>query len=89
MLATNLWTEHWVPNGGVRERTIGTEGVCSLIQGTIVSTNQTSQSSQGLNHQPKTTHGRTHDSSHIAEDGLGGHQWQERPLGLRVFDAPV
>jgi hypothetical protein len=24
-----------------------------------------------------------------AEDGLVGHQWEERPLGLRVFDATV
>jgi hypothetical protein len=26
---------------------------------------------------------------YVAEDGLVGHQWEERPLGLRVFDAPV
>ena len=25
----------------------------------------------------------------VAEDDLVGHQWEERPLGLRVFDAPV
>ena len=25
----------------------------------------------------------------VAEDGLVGHQWEERPLGLSVFDAPV
>jgi hypothetical protein len=25
----------------------------------------------------------------VAEDGLVGHQWEERPLGLRVLDAPV
>ena len=25
----------------------------------------------------------------VAVDGLVGHQWEERPLGLRVFDAPV
>ena len=24
-----------------------------------------------------------------AEDGLVGHQWEERPLGLRRFHAPV
>ena len=27
--------------------------------------------------------------TYVAEDGLIGHQWEERPLGLRVFDAPV
>jgi hypothetical protein len=26
---------------------------------------------------------------YVTEDGLVGHQWEERPLGLRVFDAPV
>ena len=40
-------------------------------------------SSWGLDHQPKNTHGVTHGA------GLVGHQWEERPLGLRVFDAPV
>jgi hypothetical protein len=28
MLAANHWTEHGVPNEGVRERTEGAEGVC-------------------------------------------------------------
>ena len=26
---------------------------------------------------------------YMAEDGLIGHHWKERPLGLRVFDAKV
>ena len=26
---------------------------------------------------------------YVAEDGLVGHQWEERLLGLRVFYAPV
>ena len=28
-------------------------------------------------------------AAHMAEDGLVGHQWEERPSGLRVFDAAV
>ena len=28
-------------------------------------------------------------ATYVAEDDLVGHQWEERPLGLRVFDAPV
>jgi hypothetical protein len=28
-------------------------------------------------------------STYVAENGLVRHQWEERPLGLRVFDAPV
>jgi hypothetical protein len=28
-------------------------------------------------------------ASDVAEDSLVGCQWEEQPLGLRVFDAPV
>jgi hypothetical protein len=28
-------------------------------------------------------------AAYVAEDGLVGYLWKERPLGLRVFDAPV
>ena len=28
-------------------------------------------------------------ATYLAEDGLVGHQWEERPLVLRVFDSPV
>jgi hypothetical protein len=45
------------------ERTQGVEGVCSSLGGTTIRTNQYPQSSQGLNHQPKNTHGGTHGSS--------------------------
>jgi hypothetical protein len=41
MLAANHWAEHGVPNGGVRERTEGAEGVCNPIGRTIIPTNQT------------------------------------------------
>ena len=48
------------------------------------------QSSPGLDHQPKSTHGGTHSSAtYVAEDGLVGHQWKERPLILWEFHAPV
>jgi hypothetical protein len=65
MLAANHWTEHRVPNGGVRERTEGAEGVCNPIGRTTISNNQKPQISQGLNHQPKHTRGGTHGSSCI------------------------
>jgi hypothetical protein len=51
----------------------GAEGVCNSIGKTIISTNQTPdpQSSQKLNHQPRSIHGGTMDpASYIAEDGL-------------------
>jgi hypothetical protein len=43
----------------------GAEGVSSPIRETTIWTNQYPQSSQGLNHQPKSTHGETHGSSFI------------------------
>jgi len=61
--------ENRAPNGGVRKRTEGAEGVCNPIGRTTISTNQTVQSSQGLNHQPKSIHGGTHGTSHICNRG--------------------
>ena len=52
-------------------------------------TGQTSWSSGGLDHQPKIHMEGPMASAYVAEDGLVGHQWEERPLGLRVFNAPV
>ena len=62
------------PNGGVKERTEGAEGVCNPIERTTASTNQTHQSSQGL-----TTNQRVHMEElmtpdiHIEEDGPVWH----------------
>ena len=28
-------------------------------------------------------------ATYVAEDGLVGHHWEKRPLGLRVFNAPM
>jgi hypothetical protein len=58
-----------VPNGGVGEETKGAEGVCSPMEGATVSTGKTLWSSQGLDHQPKNTHGGTHDSGRICGRG--------------------
>jgi hypothetical protein len=69
MFTANHWTEHGDLNGGVRERTEGAEGVCSLTGGTTILTNQTTQSSQGLNHQPKSTHKGPHGSSCMCSKG--------------------
>jgi hypothetical protein len=41
----------------------------ATIGRTTILTNQTPQSSQGLNHQTKSTHGATHGSSHIYSRG--------------------
>jgi hypothetical protein len=57
MLTANHWTECGVPNRGVRERTEGVEGDCNSTGRTTISTNQSPKSSQGLNHQQRSTHG--------------------------------
>ena len=44
------------------------QGDCNPI-GRTIPTNWTTQSSQGLNHKPKSTHGRTHGSSCICIRG--------------------
>jgi hypothetical protein len=54
-LAANHRTEHGDPNGGVRKKTEKGEEVYNPIGKTTISTNLTFQSSQGLNHQPKST----------------------------------
>jgi hypothetical protein len=58
------------PSGGVRERTEGAEGVCNPIGRRTISTKLTPQSSQGLNYQPKSTHGGTHGFSCKCSRGL-------------------
>jgi len=65
MLAANYCTENGVPIRGVGESIEGAEGVCNPIR-TMITTNQ---SSQGLNHHPKSTHGQTHSSSCICSRG--------------------
>jgi hypothetical protein len=76
MLTANHWTEHRVPNEGVRERTEEAEGVCNLIRRRTISTNQTPQSSQGLNTNQRVHMERPMASSaaYIAEDGIVWHQ---------------
>jgi hypothetical protein len=62
MLMANHLTDHEFPSGGVREKMEDTKRVDNPILRTIISTNL---SSQGLNHQPRSTQGGTHDSSHM------------------------
>jgi hypothetical protein len=79
MLAANHQTEHWDPDGGVRERTEGAEGFCIPI----------GRTTSRLNLQPKSIHGRTHGSSCICSRRLIWHQWKGRPLILWRLDVPV
>jgi hypothetical protein len=62
----------------VRERTEEAEKFCNPIGRTTISNNQTHQSSQGLNHQPKSTNGATHVLSYICNICHVGHAWEEK-----------
>jgi hypothetical protein len=75
MLAANHQTEHMNPDRGVGVKTEGVEGVCKPMERTTKSTNQTPQSFQQLNHQPKSTHeGPMAPAAYIVEGGLIWHQ---------------
>jgi hypothetical protein len=89
MLEANHQIEHGDGNGGVRERTEGAEGVCNPI-GRTLSTNQTFQSSQGLNHKPKSIHRGNHGSSYLCSRVLPylGSMGEEA-LVLWNLDAPT
>jgi hypothetical protein len=58
-----------VPDEGVGEGAEGAEGVYSPMEGARVSTGQIPQSSQVLDHQPKTTHVETHGAGRIPGRG--------------------
>jgi len=66
MLAAHHFTENGAPNGGVRKRIEGAEGVYNPIRTTLI---PTKQSFQGLNQHRKNTLGQTHDSSCILSRG--------------------
>jgi len=67
VLAANHQTEHHGdPNGRVRERTEGAEGVCNRIGRTAIST----RFPELPGTKPKSTHGTTHGSSCVCSRGL-------------------
>ena len=63
---SQYWTEHGIPNGGFRDRTEGAEGVYNHI-GRTMSTNK-----RVYRQGPITP------TAYVAEDGLVGHQGEER-----------
>jgi hypothetical protein len=68
ILTANHRTESRDLNGRVRGKTAGTEGDCNSI-GRTISSNKTTQSSQGLKVQPKIIHGGTQDPRYICSRG--------------------
>jgi hypothetical protein len=72
MLTVNYWMNHRAPNGGARESTQEAKGVCNPIGGTTIWTTEYPLELMPL-------------AAYVAEDGLVGHHWEERPLGLANF----
>jgi hypothetical protein len=68
--------DHRAPNGGARESTQGAKGICNPIGGTTILTNQ---------YTPTPTLELVSLAAYESEDGLVGHQWKERPIGLANF----
>jgi hypothetical protein len=64
--------EHSAPNGGARESTQGAKKVCNPVGGTTIWTNQYPLEFVSL-------------AAYVAEDGLVGLHWKERPIGLANF----
>jgi hypothetical protein len=76
MLTVSYWMEHRALNEGARESAQGAKGVDNSIGGTTIGTNQYPPELVSL-------------VAYGAEDGLVGHQWEERPMVLRRLYAPV
>ena len=87
MLKANHWTEHEVSDGGVGEGTEGAEGVLQPHGGGKQQC-QPARPPELLGTGPPTKE-YTWKDPYVAEDILVGHQWEEWPLGLRGFNAPV
>jgi hypothetical protein len=64
--------DHRAPNGGAWESTQGANGVFNPIGETTIWTNQYPPELMSL-------------AAYVSEDGLAGHHWKERPIGLANF----
>jgi hypothetical protein len=99
-LTTNRWTECGVPDRGVGKDTEEAEGVCSPVcvcvwgGGVTVSIGQTPSpppeaSGDWTTNQRVHIEGPMALAAYVAEDSIVGHQREEWPLGLWVFNALV
>jgi hypothetical protein len=72
------------PNGEIRTRSVGAEGVCNLI-GRTISTKQNPQVSQGVKPQPKSTQWvPMAPSGYVIEDCLIWNHWSRE--GFMIQD---
>ena len=74
MFTVIYWMEHGAPNEGPRKSIQGAKRVCNPIGRTMIWTNQYSPELFLV--------------AYIAEDGLVGYQWEERPLGIEKIICP-
>jgi hypothetical protein len=66
------------------------KGFATPQKKTTISSNQTLQSSQGINPQPKSIHGGPMvPAAYVAEDALIWHQWKGIPLVLWRLNTSV
>jgi hypothetical protein len=72
MLTFSYWIDHRAPNGGAREYTQGAKGICNLIGGTTILTNQYPLELMSL-------------AAYESENGLVCHQWKESPISRANF----
>jgi hypothetical protein len=68
MYIAKHWNEYKDPNGEIRARTLGTEGVCNFIGRATISTSRTSPKLPGTKPPMKEYRGGTHSS--ICSRGL-------------------
>ena len=74
MLTVNYWMDHRAPNGGARESTQGAKGICNPI----------GEQQYELTSTPELLS----LAAYVSKDGLVGHHWKERPIGLANFICP-
>ena len=94
MLAANYWTERGVPDGGLEKElkelrgfaTPWREQQCQLAR---PSPNPHLAPRDGTTNQRMHIEGHMALAKYVAEDGLVGHQWEDWPSGLKVFDVPM
>jgi hypothetical protein len=85
MYTARYCTQNRDPKGQVRARTVVAKPVCNIKGRITISTNQTAQMPQGLNHQPKNTEGLSMDQAgYVAVDCPIWHNWEGSSLLLDV-----
>ena len=73
MLTVSYWMDHRAPNGGARESIQGAKEICNPVGG---------------HYELTSTPELLTLAAYVSKDGLVGHHWKERPIGLANFICP-